>query len=103
MHLDFSGGDPYDLSIIHNVYRASVYDSVWGVVDCINQCTTLSFSFPSLTEQQDICAGYKRRSWINLPNIIGAIDGMLVWVKNLPLKLLMMSNVDKKLLLFKKI
>ena len=77
----FAGGDPYDLSIIHNVCRESVYDSVWGVVDCINQCTTLSFSFPSLTEQQDICAGYKRRSWINLPNIIGAIDGILVWVK----------------------
>ena len=28
-----------------------------------------------------ICSGYKKRIWINLPNIIGEIDGMLVWVK----------------------
>jgi len=63
------------------VSRGSIYDCVWGVVDCINGCETLSFSFPSLDEQHQICEGYKKRSWINLPNIIGAIDGMLVWVK----------------------
>ena len=61
--------------------RSSVYDSVWGVVDCINACKELEFQFPSKSEQLDICEGYKNRSSINLHNIIGAIDGMLVWIK----------------------
>jgi hypothetical protein len=32
----FSGGCPYDIMITHGVSLASVYDSVWGVVDAIN-------------------------------------------------------------------
>ena len=52
-----------------------------GVVDFINQCSLLKLGFPTLQEKKHICEGYKRRSSIKLPNIIGSIDGMLVWVK----------------------
>lgn len=80
----FAGGDPLYLMLTHGVSKTSVYDSVWGVVDSINTCNKLAFHFPSVQEQKQICNGYKDRSGAKLSNIIGAIDGMLVWTKKLP-------------------
>jgi len=82
----FAGGSILDLIITHNVCISSVYESVWAVVDCVNYCNLLSFSFPSIEDQHHICEGYENRSFMKLPNIIGAIDGMLVWLKKPSLK-----------------
>ena len=67
--------------ITHQFSKASIYISVWGVVDCINTCDALAFNFPSLQDQEIIRQGYKQKSGIGLSNIIGAIDGMLIWIK----------------------
>ena len=82
----FAGGSIIYLIITLNVFISSVYGSVWAVVDCVNYCNLLSFSFPSLEDQHHICEGYKNRSFIKLQNIIGAIDGILVWLKKPSLK-----------------
>eukprot|EP00957_Ditylum_brightwellii_P121339 9253279-Ditylum_brightwellii.AAC.1 len=33
----FAGGSPLDIILTHGVSFASVYNSVWGVVDCVNK------------------------------------------------------------------
>jgi hypothetical protein len=43
----FSGGCPYYIMITHGISLASVYDSVWGVVDAINMNKELAYCFPN--------------------------------------------------------
>ena len=43
----FAGADPYDIMLIHDVGLASVYYSVWGVVDAINTTDGLAYHFPN--------------------------------------------------------
>lgn len=75
----FSGGDPYDLMLSHGMSHASIYKSSWGVIDCINECSELSFHFPTFDEQREISNGFMLKSGAEFENIIGVIDGMLVW------------------------
>ena len=75
----FAGGDPYDIMISHGISHSSVYRSIWGVVDCVNRCETLSFHFPTHEEQRTIAQGFKSMSGALFDCVIGCIDGMLVW------------------------
>ena len=76
----FAGGCPYDILLTHGVSYKSVFVSVWGVVDAVNKCKELEFSFPNHEEQQKIAAGFKKKSGANFSNVIGAIDGILIWM-----------------------
>ena len=65
---------------------STFYESVWGVVDVINQSKHqhLQFNegganFPSHDEQREIAAAFERMSGADFDNVIGAVDGMLVW------------------------
>lgn len=77
----FSGGSTYDIMLMLGMSHSSVYESIWGVVDCVNQCSALSFSFPSPEEQKDIAEGFQERSSAGFDVVVGAVDGMLVWTK----------------------
>eukprot|EP00957_Ditylum_brightwellii_P009688 729864-Ditylum_brightwellii.AAC.1 len=84
MHLSmslhyFAGESPLDIMVSHGVGLASVYTSVWGVVDCLNQCEEFEFHFPDISKQQEIADGFKEMSGALFDNVVGAIDGILIW------------------------
>ena len=43
----FAGGSPYDIMLTHGVSFSTVFSSVYGVIDCVNECEELAFQFPS--------------------------------------------------------
>ena len=76
----FAGADPYDLMITHGVSYISVFYAVWGVVDVINNSPHFNITFPSHQEQKKIARGFKQMSGANFDTVIGAIDGILIWI-----------------------
>ena len=54
----FGGGSLLDIMVTHGVSFASVFTSVWGVVDSVNKCQQLRFNFPSHAEQEEISDGF---------------------------------------------
>ena len=76
----FAGGDPLDILQTHGVSLKSVYTSLWGVIDCVNKCEELQFHFPTLEEQPEIAQGFMKKCGAKFPNVIGAIDGILIWI-----------------------
>ena len=43
----FAGKSPSDIMQVHDVSLASVYYSVWGVIDAINTTESLAYRFPN--------------------------------------------------------
>jgi hypothetical protein len=74
----FVGGSVYDIMQVHGVDLQSVYDSVWGVVDVINNTPELAFHFPSKDQQQVIAADFCAQSGASFDNVVGAIDGLVI-------------------------
>ena len=74
----FAGGAIYDIMLVHGVSSQSVYDSVWGVIDVINNTPELDFHFPSKEQQHEIAAGFCARSGAGFDNVVGAIDGLVI-------------------------
>lgn len=54
----FVGGKIYDIMSSHGVWRTTVYDSVDGVIDCINKCSDLAIKFPTHKEQHGVAAWF---------------------------------------------
>jgi hypothetical protein len=82
----FAGGDPNDISAVFSVHNVVVYQSVWLVVQAINEITTLDIQYPtSYDEQQKIADAFQGKSGIALNNCPGCIDGILIWI-NKPTK-----------------
>ena len=75
----FAGGSPLDIMLNHGVSFSAVFSSVWGVIDSINKCPELEFHFPTKEEQLEISSRYKQKSGAQFSNVIGAIDGILIW------------------------
>ena len=87
----FAGAEVWDLMSSHGIGRSTIYDSIWKVVDSVNESTDLSFNennspFPTMSEQEEIAAGFGEKSQAGFTNVVGAIDGMLVWTVCPPLK-----------------
>eukprot|EP00957_Ditylum_brightwellii_P191583 14586639-Ditylum_brightwellii.AAC.1 len=59
----FAGGSLLDIMLTHGVLFASVYTSVWGVVDCMNECKELELHFPNHNEQGIITKGFQKKKW----------------------------------------
>ena len=47
-----AGGSVYDIALVHGISIPQVYESVWVVVDAINQCDDLYFEIPSNHQEQ---------------------------------------------------
>jgi hypothetical protein len=78
----FAGGRPEDIALVHGVSHTEVFRSVWFVVDAVNRCDPLSFSFPSdHKEQKAIAKGFQSKSQPSFGSCAGAIDGMLLWIE----------------------
>ena len=76
----FAGASPYDLVVTHGVSMTSIFYSIWGVVDCINKCSQLDIIFPDYEKQQGIAKGFRKKSGADFSTVIGAIDGILIWI-----------------------
>ena len=76
----FAGASPYDLVVTHGVSMTSIFFSIWGVVDCVNKCSHFDIVFPDYKGQKDIASGFQKRSGANFATVIGAIDGILIWI-----------------------
>jgi hypothetical protein len=76
----FAGACPYDLIVSHGVSYTSIFYSIWGVVDVINNNEHLKIRFPDINEQLHIAEGFKEMSGANFGSVIGAIDGILIWI-----------------------
>ena len=63
--------------LTHDVGYASVYYSVWGVIDAINNTERLAYRFPNHDEQRDIARGFLARSGAGFDKVIGATDGIV--------------------------
>lgn len=78
----FAGGRPDDIALVHGISHSAVFQSVWEIVDAVNECPTLEICFPTdHAVQRQIAAGFKQNSRANFDNVAGAIDGMLAWTE----------------------
>jgi hypothetical protein len=78
----FAGGSPYDISVVHGISHTDVFRSIWVIVDAVNQCPELAFSYPKdWEEQQKIADGFRRVSHGIFDCCAGAIDGILIWLE----------------------
>ena len=75
----FAGGDPLDIMVSHYISHSSVYTSVWGVVDAVNNSEKLKFSSSNHEKQIEISNSFKRMSGAFFDNVVGCIDGILIW------------------------
>lgn len=76
----FAGASYHDLKLLHGVSMSTVYRSVWGVVDAVNKTQGMSFSFPDAEGQRKIANGFLRKSGAKFDKVVGAIDGLLIWM-----------------------
>jgi DDE superfamily endonuclease len=78
----FAGGRPDDIAISHGIAHSEVFVSVWQVVDAVNRCPQLAFTFPECHEEQKkLALGFKERSEVGMDCCVGAIDGLLLWIE----------------------
>lgn len=76
----FAGGSPYDLMSVYRVSHTSILDSVWCVVDAVNQLREFHIEYPkSATEQKKIAKEFEEKSEVGFSNCAGCIDGILIW------------------------
>ena len=78
----FAGGAVYDIAVAHGVSVRQVYYSVWRVVDAINNTAAFDITFPSHDKQNQIAEQFKSKSQAGFDNLVGCIDGMLLWTES---------------------
>jgi hypothetical protein len=77
----FAGGSPHDIMSAFGLSHTAVFDSVWSVVEAVNQLPEFYIEYPnSHTEQKNIAAGFKKASSVGFSNCAGAVDGVLIWI-----------------------
>ncbi|KAL7485249.1 hypothetical protein ACHAW6_010848 [Cyclotella cf. meneghiniana] len=80
----YAGGSPLDSMPTNGMSSQSMYTSIWGTTDAINNTPTLSFNshqaeFPMHVEQEEIAHGFKAQSNAEFDKICLADGVMLVW------------------------
>ena len=77
----FAGGSPYDIMAKYGISHASLYESIWAVVEAVNSCDEFSIEYPaSETAQLKIAHEFENVSEVIFNNCGGAIDGILIWI-----------------------
>jgi DDE superfamily endonuclease len=78
----FAGGRPEDIAISHGISHSEVFYSCWKVVDAVNKCPELAFSYPANHEKQKrLALAFKEKSTAGIDCCAGATDGMLLWIE----------------------
>jgi hypothetical protein len=75
-----AGGDKLDISGLHGTGPDEVYNSLWMVMDAVNDTEALDIVFPSCHEKQkEMAQEFTAKSKCGFDNCVAAKDGMLVW------------------------
>jgi hypothetical protein len=78
----FAGGSPYDLVGVYGISHTDVMDSVWHIVEAVNNYSKFAIEYPSsVEEQEEIVAGFQKASTVDFDICAGAIDGILIWTQ----------------------
>jgi hypothetical protein len=99
----FGGGSPYDLVGVYGISHTDVMDSVWHIMDAVNNYSKFSIAYPSsVEEQKKIAAGFQKASTVGFDICAGAIDGILIWTQKPTLTEAKRVGVVQKILLWTK-
>jgi hypothetical protein len=63
--------------VTHGVSFSSFYNSIWGVLDAINNHPDLEIQFPDHQQQKRIAHVFKKMPEAQFSSVIGAIYGIL--------------------------
>ena len=58
----FSGGDKFDIWLVHGAHSNEPNVDMWEIVDLVNNCEELKIIFPSPEEQKHIAEGFRRNT-----------------------------------------
>jgi hypothetical protein len=76
----FAGGASYDICAAFGISNSEVMESVWEVVDALNECPEFAIQYPSCHQKQyEIAAGFRAKSAADFDCCAGAVDGILIW------------------------
>ncbi len=77
----FAGGSTYDIMAKYGLSHASVYESIWVVVETVHSFNELSIEYPaSEVAQLMIADKFENVSKVKFNNCAGAIEGILIWI-----------------------
>ena len=75
----FAGASSYDIMAKYGISKKSVSESVWAVVDAVNNLDEFIIEYPDTEEVQLMIAHkFQSVSEVNFSNCAGAIDGILI-------------------------
>ncbi len=93
----FAGGSEYNIMNVCGALHTIILDSVWCVIEAINQVPEFLIEYPkSLIEQNAIAKGFEEKSDVGFSNCAGCIDGILIWAHKPTKKEAEMSGVGRK-------
>jgi hypothetical protein len=91
----FAGGAPTDLLCKYGVSHASLFVSVWVVVEAIKNNEEFNFEYSSSHEEQlQIVHSFEKKSKARFHDCAGANDGILIWMHKPNEKEAKISKVD---------
>jgi DDE superfamily endonuclease len=77
----FAGGSTHDIMTTYGISRTETINSIWYVVDAVNNHPELKITFPEdHVKQQAIAEGFVHVSSAGFKSCVGAIDGILIWI-----------------------
>ena len=83
----FAGGSPYDIMGKYHISYSEVLESVWYVVEAVNELQVFDIKYPeSAEEQRKIAREFQKVSTPGFNICAGAIDGILIWIKKPTMK-----------------
>ena len=93
----FAGGSAYDLMGTYGISHTDIMDSVWHVVEAVNNYPQFQITYPSsVGEQEKIVAGFEKASSVGFNVCAGAVDGILIWMQKPNVNEAKRVGVDQK-------
>jgi hypothetical protein len=93
----FAGSSPYDIMAKFGVSHTSVFESVWMIVEAVNELPGMKIEYPSdVKELKKIARGFCTASKVKFDCCAGAIDGILIWMHKPSLKEANRAGVGQK-------
>jgi len=76
-----AGASPYDLMTCFGISHTEVFQSIWFVIDAINNHPDFHMEYPAPAEKQwEIAKEFEKKSAPGFDCCAGAIDGILLWI-----------------------
>jgi hypothetical protein len=93
----FAGASPYDIMVKFGVSHTSIFESIWMIVEAVNELQEMKIEYPSDVERQKkIAKQFCEASKVKFDCCAGAIDGVLIWMHKPSLKEADAAGVGQK-------